>query len=1480
VPVGVVAAVNIAAGNLATVSNAVSQQPSWLVVGNGAAGTMNLLPGGSLRVAGEMDVGNGDGATGVFNMSGGSLTVNGWLEAGRLGGTTANGTWNLTGGTLTQNGNGGNFDIGEGTGVFNLSNATVNITAGELWVGQGGNGTLTLAKGGAINCHDWVVVGRAGGTGVLNMSGGTFTHDGANHFVIANGTGTVNQSGGIFSLVTGDLRITESGTGLYNLTGGTANVNTILVGSQGSGSAELRIGGSGVMSAGAVVMGNAGSMTSVVNLNGGILQATAITFGSSAGTATFNFNGGTLRAGGAGAIMSGLTAGNIRNGGAVIDDGGYAIAMAQPLVHSSVGGDNAIDGGLTKLGSGTLKLASSSTYTGDTVVKAGTLRLDIASASTGALRLINGAHLNLNFSGNYVVGSFYTNGVALSAGTYNAGNLPVYVTGSGSVQVRTAPVSYSYVNLISNLTCLERLAQLPLVGETSAEWSSRDRASTYNSSTGQYLNWGANNDGTGCISNQPDGGVVMAQMAGPGCIWRIWSASPGSGHLKIYLDGSVTPAVDMAFQDYFNLTQPPFTYPSLSYTVCRGFDSYLPIPYNASCKVVAYGSWGEYFHFNYSTFPPGVTVPTFTTNLTATEQGALSNVDNFFVNNLGSDPAGARSGQTSTTNSYAIAPGKSLTALNFIGQGAITAFQVRVNGMTNPSDQWVALRALTVSMAWDGETNASVWAPLGDFFGTGCGYIPYTSLPLGIQSNGWMYCYWYMPFASQAQIVIGNDDSVTRNVEVAITRAPLTTPIGSLARFHAKWNRGVYVTNDGRSPDYRFLTNSGQGRFVGLALHVYQTVDVTPGPWWGEGDEKFLVDGERFPSWFGTGSEDYFGWGWGTPGYFTKPYHTQSLSPTGTLFAPGNRAMNRFHITDNIPFQSSLDACIEKWFYTDETITRYGAMPYWYLASGGSDPYGALPLSARTNYYLAPTPVYSAIWTNPAGGLWSNAANWTNKTIADSSGATADFSTLNLAADALVHLDFSRTVGSLIFGDKDSDTGAGWILDNNGGGTNTLTLSGSAPTITVNAMGTGAAAVINADITAVGGFTKLGDGPLILGGSNSIAGLIVDGGTNIITGNTTISGTGSSCFYLGNANAAYNGTVVLQNGAALSVNGNFGDNFVIGRDGGSGTVIQNGGTFSYHPLNQPDLFVGAANNTNTRSEYDINGGRLDLNLETLVVGYGAGVVITGLVNQVGGVITNVGLLALPGLGGNGCGIYSLHGGSIYIGEGGISSANGNYVINLGGGRVGAEANWASSLNMNLTDEHGPVTFDTETGNTITLSGALTGNGGLTVAGSGIVNLSGANSYKGDTTVNAGTLELAQPRLSANATVAVVSGARLQLDFVGTNNVGELVLNGAPQPAGIYNYSTTPAYFAAGTVGSLQVVLAVSIAPTNISCSVSGGRLTLSWPVSYQEWILQAQTNALGTGLGSNWVDIGALPGTTTNIPLNEAPAVFYRLRHP
>jgi len=500
------------------------------------------------------------------------------------------------------------------------------------------------------------------------------------------------------------------------------------------------------------------------------------------------------------------------------------------------------------------------------------------------------------------------------------------------------------------------LAELPAACETSAEWSSHDRASKYDSATGQYINWGANNDGDGVIRVEPDGGAVLAEMRGPGCIWRIWAGTPVDGHVKIFLDASKTPAVDLAFKDYFNRTQPPFTCPSLAYEVCKGLNCYTPIPYNTSCKVVAYGNRKTYYQFDYSTFAPGVTVPTFTRDLTSVDRAALTSADEFLSNHLGSDPAGARSGEITASHNYVIAPGQSVVPLQCDGEGAITAFKVRVNGMASPRDQWAALRALTVSMAWDGEKNPSVWAPLGDFFGTACGFIPFKSLPLGRENNGWMYCYWYMPFASGAQITLSNDGSVARNVDVIITRAPLTQSIDKLSRFHAKWSRGTYVTDNGRSPDYRFLRSSGEGRFVGLALHSYQTTDLSPGPWWGEGDEKFFVDEEKMPSWFGTGTEDYFGFSWGTPGYFSKAYHTQALAPPGTLYAPGNRALNRFHITDNVPFHSAFEGCIEKWFYTNDDITRFSFVAYWYLGSGGSDPYAPVPLNSRTNYYVVTPP--------------------------------------------------------------------------------------------------------------------------------------------------------------------------------------------------------------------------------------------------------------------------------------------------------------------------------------------------------------------------------------------------------------------------------------------------------------------------------------------------------------------------------------------
>jgi autotransporter-associated beta strand protein len=746
---------------------------------------------------------------------------------------------------------------------------------------------------------------------------------------------------------------------------------------------------------------------------------------------------------------------------------------------------------------------------------------------------------------------------------------------------------------------------------------------------------------------------------------------------------------------------------------------------------------------------------------------------------------------------------------------------------------------------------------------------------MGMQTDGWMYCYWYMPFATGALIVLGNDGNIPRNLEIIVTHAPLTRPITSLARFHAKWNRGSYITSNGRSPDYRFLMSTGQGRFVGLAQHVYQKTDVSPGPWWGEGDEKFFVDGETMPSWFGTGSEDYYGFAWGTPGYFSQPYHSQLLAPPGNLYAPGNRALNRVHITDNVPFQTGFEGCMEKWNYPDESNTRYSVMPYWYLISGGGDIYGAVPLTPRTSYYL---PDYSFAWQNANGGLWSSTNNWQNATVADGAGQGADFSGVDLTADTTVHLDSPHVLGGLLFGDADVGSSGNWILDNNGSALNTLTITGLSSTITVNPMGAGACALVNAGIKSGGNLRKMGAGTLSLGGSNAFAGLIVDGGTCVIAGNTAINGTGGTAFYLGNANPGYSGTLILQTGATFSVTGIFGDSGVIGRDGGYGALMQNGGDFNFSPGNVNYLFVGAANNPATQARYDMNGGTLDMNNHILGISLGAGTVITGIVNQAGGVITNVGTLDIGALSGSGHGIFNLTGGRIHIGSGGIVSSSGSCEANLGGGTVGATANWSSTLAFKLTGVNGPAGFDTG-GRNITLSGALSGEGGLAKTGAGTLELAGASAYTGNTMVLGGMLRLDSTN-NRSGIIKISNGALLNLNFSGTMTVTNLFTNNVALPKGTYNLSNLPG-FVTGT-GSIRVAGILASSPTNLSYVVSAGHLVISWPPDYLGWILQEQTNSANIGLGSNWVDLpGAANMTSANILINPSiSAAFYRLRYP
>ncbi len=499
----------------------------------------------------------------------------------------------------------------------------------------------------------------------------------------------------------------------------------------------------------------------------------------------------------------------------------------------------------------------------------------------------------------------------------------------------------TYVDLVRQLTDLEGLSVLPASGEYCAQCSSYDRASRYDEQTGKYVAWDANGDGQGIIREE-NGMLVIAEMKGPGCIRRIWSAAPGDGHVKIYLDGAAEPVVDLPFKGYFDLKNSPFGYPSLVHVVSSGWNNYVPIPYQKSCKIVAEKGWGNYYHFVYTTFPEGTTVPTFTRELGAKETTALAIADKTLTDRLGTDPAGARSGQMTLDRKVVVPAGGRAVVADLDGPRAITAIQIKPNGISSESAQTV-LRQLNMSIRWDGERSPSVWCPVGDFFGTAPGINLYKSLPLGMTDTEF-YSYWYMPFARSATIELANDGRNSVTLQVSITHAPLTRDINTLGRFHAKWHRDAFLPKEPeRWIDWPILVTQGRGRFCGVSLHVYNP----KGGWWGEGDEKFWVDGEKFPSTIGTGSEDYFGYAWCNPGLFQNCFHNQPYNENSNA---GNVSVNRWHIADNIPFHNGFEADIEK-YYPNDRPTLYACTAYWYQAAGEADPYGPVPVSQRVGYY-------------------------------------------------------------------------------------------------------------------------------------------------------------------------------------------------------------------------------------------------------------------------------------------------------------------------------------------------------------------------------------------------------------------------------------------------------------------------------------------------------------------------------------------------
>jgi hypothetical protein len=286
-----------------------------------------------------------------------------------------------------------------------------------------------------------------------------------------------------------------------------------------------------------------------------------------------------------------------------------------------------------------------------------------------------------------------------------------------------------------------------------------------------------------------------------------------------------------------------------------------------------------------------------------------------------------------------ILPGQTVTIADINGSGAIQHIWM------TPTGNW---RFTIIRIYWDDEKDPSVEVPVGDFFGMGWGiYAPLVSLPVCVNPGSAFNCYWIMPFRKKAKITMENIDNkdmiLFYQIDYSLTAIP-----EDAAYFHAQFRR---VNPIPYKDVYTLIDHvKGKGQYAG----TYIAWGVHNSGWWGEGEIKFYMDGDKeSPTICGTGTEDYFCGSYNfedqkTHQYaeFTTPYSglIQVIKPDGLYNTQQRFGLYRWHINDPVRFNNDLKVTIQALGWRKEC--RYlplqddiSSVVFWYQ----TEPHHAFP---------------------------------------------------------------------------------------------------------------------------------------------------------------------------------------------------------------------------------------------------------------------------------------------------------------------------------------------------------------------------------------------------------------------------------------------------------------------------------------------------------------------------------------------------------
>ncbi|WP_205480792.1 glycoside hydrolase family 172 protein [Sphingomonas arenae] len=274
-------------------------------------------------------------------------------------------------------------------------------------------------------------------------------------------------------------------------------------------------------------------------------------------------------------------------------------------------------------------------------------------------------------------------------------------------------------------------------------------------------------------------------------------------------------------------------------------------------------------------------------------------------NPTGAKGAGARENKGAKGHAFDTIPiDGTLELANIAGGGVIDRLWMTIEDRSPE-----ALRGLVLRMWWDGADRPAVEVPLGDFFLHGAGtMVPMETALFSSPEGRSFVSYVPMPFRKGARISIANESGKPVNlIFFDVNYRTVRSQPEDILYFHAWWSRDR-ATSLGK--DFRVLPRiQGRGRFLGASVTV-NTNPVYERTWWGEGEVKIALDGDRTdaPTLVGTGTEDYIGTAWGQGAYIN---HYQG-APIATWDDEGRWTFYRFHVPDPVLFHRDIEVSLQQ----------------------------------------------------------------------------------------------------------------------------------------------------------------------------------------------------------------------------------------------------------------------------------------------------------------------------------------------------------------------------------------------------------------------------------------------------------------------------------------------------------------------------------------------------------------------------------------